>query len=80
MKDLASGSAGGGGVGINEAGDVAGNGSFPFIYIDGHGMLDVRKLSADIPDNATGLVLKAINNNRDIAAEYNGVAVLLKAN
>ena len=41
-------------------------------------LLDVRKLSADIPDTANGVNLRDINNGRDIAGDINGVAVFLR--
>ena len=71
-----------GGSAINNAGDVVGgvggDKPYPFLYLDTHGMLDVRKLSADIPDTATGVNLRDINNGRDIAGDIGGVAVFLR--
>jgi probable HAF family extracellular repeat protein len=84
MKDLGpSKSVGSGGDGINNLGNVVGNvggtNPYPFIYIDGYGMLDVRKLSGDIPDAATGISLRSINDDRDIAGSINGIACFLRA-
>lgn len=42
-------------------------------------MLDVRKLSADIPDTATGISLRSIKDGRDIAGSINGAACFLRA-
>jgi hypothetical protein len=63
---------------INNSGDVVANGSFPFIYMDAYGTIDVRKLTTNISPTTAALTLWSVNNGRDIAGQYNGVACILE--
>jgi probable HAF family extracellular repeat protein len=65
--------------GINSShGDVVGVGIFPFIYMDGYGAVDIRTLTTNVSPSTTLLSVTAINNYRDIAGDYNGIACILE--